>query len=95
MCLLLALFLCSAIVERCGGPNHFSRNSRLGEFNSRLGGYEFPFRAATGIHRKGLIWHTVLAANRRLRGENRKKSRLRGKNREFSPAGGTGNDAAS
>jgi len=43
---------CWAIEGQSGGPNIVgsnSRNSRFGEFNSRLGRREFPVRAATGI----------------------------------------------
>jgi len=85
MCLLLALFLCSAIVERCGGPSHFSRNSRLGEFNSRLGPNKFPGRRLRELAHKGLIYLAVSGAETALCGNNRKNSRLDGKNREIRP----------
>ena len=58
-------------------------NSRFGEFNSRLGRHEFPFRSATGITRMRLIQLTVFEAERPLRGENRKNSRFNGKSREL------------
>jgi len=37
------------------GPNLIRDNSRLGEFYSRLGGREFPVRAATGIRSEGFV----------------------------------------
>jgi len=52
MCLFLILCWCSAVVGRCGGPSilrYNSRNSRFGEFISRLGQSKFPFRTGSGI----------------------------------------------
>jgi hypothetical protein len=88
MCLLLLLFWCSAVMGRSGALNlaaDNSRNSRFGEFHSRLGGLEFPFRAATGIGRNCLIWLAVFAAKRRFGGEIGEISRYDGKNREPCP----------
>jgi hypothetical protein len=52
MYLFLILLWCAAVTEACSGPNIVgdnSRNSRFGEFNSRLGQRKFPIRSATGI----------------------------------------------
>jgi hypothetical protein len=52
MWLFVVAWWCWAIEGQSGGPNIVSsnsRNSRFGEFNSRLGCREFPVRAATGI----------------------------------------------
>jgi hypothetical protein len=87
MCLILVLSLCSAVVKRCGVASHFSRNSRLGEFDSRLGPNKFPFGRLRELALKGLIYLAVPGAKTALFGNNRKNSRLNGKNREFAPAG--------
>jgi hypothetical protein len=55
MRLFLALLWCASVAGRGSGLRIIggnSRNSRLGEFNSRLGRGEFPVRPATGIHRQ-------------------------------------------
>jgi hypothetical protein len=49
MCLLIVLSWGWAMVRHGGGRILFSRHSRFGEFNSRLGQCEFPVRPATGI----------------------------------------------
>jgi MazG family protein len=41
---------------RMRGPNRLGDNSRLCEFNSRLGSRESPVRGATGTHWQGLDW---------------------------------------
>src|ERR1700746_4192807 len=57
--------------------NQFSRNSRFGRS-------KFPFSSATGIRCKDLSLLTVLTADRRWSGGNRKNSRLNGNNGEIS-----------
>src|SRR6516165_5494419 len=74
MYLLIVFLLCLA--------NRFSRNSRLGRFNSRLARNKFPFSSSTGIRCKDLNLLAVLTVDRQWSGENRKNSRLNGKNRE-------------
>jgi hypothetical protein len=57
--------------------NQFSRNFRFGRS-------KFPFSSATGIRCKDLSLLTVLTADRRWSGGNRKNSRLNGNNGEIS-----------
>ena len=80
MCLVLVLSLCSAVVKWCGVASHFSRNSRLGEFNSRLGPNKFPFGRLRELAGNDLIYLTVCGAEMALFGNNRKNSRLDGNN---------------
>jgi hypothetical protein len=49
MGLFLILIWRAAAMGLCGGSNIFPDHSRFSEFNSRLGGFKFPVRPATGI----------------------------------------------
>jgi hypothetical protein len=52
---LLIAFLCGAIAELYEGFGIFSRNSRFGGINSRLGLHKFPFRRLREFGCKPLI----------------------------------------
>src|SRR5215472_15912173 len=77
MCLLLLLWRLAAE----GGADLLSRNSRFGEFNSRLSRYG-RLRELAG---NGLIWLAVFAPESLRNERNRRNSRFYGNNREFCP----------
>jgi hypothetical protein len=72
MCAFLVLFWCSAVTGQCRERN-ISRNSRFGVFNSRLGRFEFPVGAATGIGSQGFdLPHGFLRQTVVIWGESKK-----------------------
>jgi hypothetical protein len=54
MCFFLVLFWYSGVVDDSEAHTVFAVIPRFGEFNSRLGGREFPVRFTTGIRGQGL-----------------------------------------
>jgi len=72
------------------GPNILVDNSRFGEFNSRLGGREFPVSTATGIFSQRFdLPHPFSSQPAIIRGKSKKFPVSAGKTGNIARIGGT------
>jgi hypothetical protein len=72
------------------GSEHSGDNSRLGEFDSRLGGREFPVSAATGIRSQRVdLPHYFFSQTAIIRGKSTKFPVSTGKTGNIALIGGT------
>jgi hypothetical protein len=77
------------------GPNILGDNSRFGQFNSRLGGREFPVRSATGIRSQEFdLPHHFFGQTAIIRGKSTKFPVSTRKTGNFALIGGTGRGSA-